>query len=91
MYAHQKLVIDKRRPKKENLYPVKIRITHQRIQKYYAVGIDMSEVDFDRISKNSVRKELRIAKKRYYFFNPKCSILLTPWKILHFWNLKKSF
>ena len=71
MYAHQKLILDKRRPKKENLYPAKIRITHQRIQKYYAAGIDLSEIDFERISNNSVRKELRSAKKKVLLFQSK--------------------
>ena len=88
MYAHQKLILDKRRPKKEKLYPVKIRITHQRIQKYYAIGIDLSEIDFDRINKNSVRKELRSAKKKILLFQSRVQNLIDSIEDFSFWNLK---
>ena len=71
MYAHQRIILDKRRPKKDNLYPVKIRITFQRIQKYYSVGIDLSEIDFDRIINNSIKKELRSSKEKLMMFQSK--------------------
>ncbi|MDZ7603988.1 MAG: hypothetical protein U5K79_00030 [Cyclobacteriaceae bacterium] len=42
MYAHQKVVLDTRRPKKDGLYPIKIRVTYLKEQKYYGLGIDVS-------------------------------------------------
>lgn len=59
MYAHRKLILDKRRPKQNGLFPVKVRITFQRKQRYYVVGVDLSDDDFARLNNNSVRKELR--------------------------------
>ena len=91
MYAHQKLVLDKRRPKKENLFPVKIRITHQRIQRYYAVGIDMSEIDFDRINNNSVRIELRTAKKKVLLFQSKVQHIIDSLEDFTFPEFEKKF
>ena len=64
MQPHYKIVLDQRRPKKDNLYPVKIRITLNRVQKYYTIGIDLEPDNFDRILKGSVRKELRNIKDK---------------------------
>lgn len=68
MYAHHKLILDKRRPKKTGLFPVKIRITFNRQQRYYNVGVDLSEEDFERLLSHSVRKELRPAKLKIQQF-----------------------
>jgi len=59
-----KIVLDKRRPKKEGLYPVKIRVTLNRVQKYYPIGMNLIESDFERIQNSSVRKELRVLKSK---------------------------
>lgn len=62
MYANQKTILDKRRPKKSGLFPVKVRVTFEKTQKYFSIGVDLSEDDFNRIRNHSVRKELKIAK-----------------------------
>ena len=35
-----------------------------RVQKYYPIGLDLSEKDFGRIQNSSVRKELRLLKNK---------------------------
>jgi len=64
MYIHQRTILDKRRPKKEGLYPVKVRVTFEQRQRYFPVGVDLTQEDFDKISNHSVRKDLRTAKKK---------------------------
>lgn len=64
MYIHQRTILDKRRPKKDGLYPVKVRVTFERRQRYFPVGVNMTQEDFDRIANHSVRKDLRAAKKK---------------------------
>lgn len=64
MYPNYKTILDLRRPKKSGLFPVKIRVTLNRVQKYYPIGIDLSEPDFDRIQNSSVRKDLRVLKDK---------------------------
>ena len=59
MYPNFKIILDLRRPKNSGLYPVKIRVTLNRVQKYYAIGLDITEDDFDRAQNGSVRSELR--------------------------------
>lgn len=64
MYIHQRTILDKRRPKKDGLYPVKIRVTFEQRQRYLPVGVDLTQDEFDRISIYSVKKNLRAVKKK---------------------------
>ena len=64
MYPNYKIVLDLRRPKNNGLFPVKIRVTLDRVQKYYSIGLDLNVSDFERIQNGSVRKELRIYKNK---------------------------
>ena len=72
-----KIILDKRRSKKDDLYPVKIRVTLNRVQKYYPIGMDISESDFERIQNSSVRKELRILKNKIIDWESKTKNVLT--------------
>ena len=58
MYPNYKIVLDLRRPKNNGLFPVKVRVTLNRVQKYYSIGLDLTTSDFERIQNGSVRKEL---------------------------------
>ena len=46
MKASITIVHDIRRSKAENKYPVKLRITYQRQQKYYPIGLDVTKEEF---------------------------------------------
>jgi integrase/recombinase XerD len=76
MQPTYKIILDKRRPKKDGLYPVKIRVTLNRIQKYYPIGIDLIESDFERIQNSSVRKELRVIKNKIIKWESKANNVL---------------
>jgi len=64
MYPNYKVVLDMRRPKKSGLYPVKIRVTLNRVQKYYGIGMDLKPAEFERIQNGSVRKDLKLYKEK---------------------------
>jgi integrase len=64
MHPNFKIILDLRRPKNSGLYPVKIRVTLNRVQKYYPIGMDITVDDFDRIQNGSVRNELRRLKSK---------------------------
>ena len=64
MYPNYKIILDLRRPKTSGLFPVKVRVTLNRVQKYYPIGLDLSEKDFGRVQNSSVRKELRLLKNK---------------------------
>ena len=88
MYAHQRTLLDKRRPKKEGQYPVKVRVTFERQQKYYPVGVDLSQEDFDKISNHSVRKDLRSARQKILLMEAKVSKAIESIKQFSFADLK---
>lgn len=48
-----------------------MRVTYLKEQKYYVVGVDLSEEDFDRLNSNSSRKELRSVKAKIKQFENK--------------------
>lgn len=91
MYAHQKLILDKRRQKKTGLYPLKIRVTFQKAQRYYSVGIDMSELDFERVNNNSVRKDLRTSKKKILSIQSRIRKIIDSLDIFSFHELQSEF
>ena len=64
MYAHQRTVLDKRRAKKDGLYPVKVRVTFQRKQKYFPTGVSLTQSDFDLITNQTTKKHLRSAMEK---------------------------
>ena len=53
------IFLDTRRAKKGNLYPVKVRVTFQRKRKYYAIGVDLSEEDFQKVQGEKPRGEYK--------------------------------
>lgn len=53
------LYLDLRRKKKDDTYPVKIRITYERETKFYPLKIDLTEDDFKYIQTESKPKKLK--------------------------------
>jgi integrase/recombinase XerD len=62
-----KLLLDTRYPKKNGLFPVKIRITYNRKQKYYSLGKDLSKDDFNDATSSTKKlpKELKDISKKF--------------------------
>ncbi len=56
------ILLDQRRPKKDNTFPVKLRITFERKQKYYPTQFDLTEKEFEAIMygqrKNDAAKQV---------------------------------
>ncbi|HPI31348.1 MAG TPA: site-specific integrase [Bacteroidales bacterium] len=53
------IILDTRRANKDNKYPVKLRITYQRIRKYYGIDIQLSKDDWGRVHGEKPREEFR--------------------------------
>lgn len=56
------IVLEKRTPKKDGTYPVKLRVTYFRKQKYYATGYSINEDDFLKVTGTKPRGELKELK-----------------------------
>lgn len=55
--VYTQLVLDTRRKKDSSIYTVKLRITYNRIQKYYLTGFKMTQVEFDEVMKDKPAKK----------------------------------
>jgi integrase/recombinase XerD len=58
------IVHDLRRAKAGNAYPVKLRITYQREQRYYSTGINLNEEDYQRMNGQRPRSPFAEYKRR---------------------------
>jgi len=62
--ATTKIVLDNRRKKNNDVYPVKLRVTFQREQKYFPTGYDMTQEEFDKVLSGNARGELKETRIR---------------------------
>ncbi len=59
------IILDSRRKKKTGLFPVKLRVTFAREQKYFRTGIDLNETDFSLVlNPGSISKDILPARKK---------------------------
>lgn len=57
MSAIVSLYLDTRRQKNDGTYPVKLRVTFQRKQQYYATGINLTQVQWEKVGKPKPRED----------------------------------
>ena len=67
---------DLRRVKKNNLYPVKVRVTFDRRSKYMETGIDLSKEDFEKLSSRRISKELLDIKENLLELEAKANSII---------------
>ena len=67
---------DLRRVKKNNLYPVKLRVTFDRRSKYMETGIDLSKEDFGKLSSRRISKELLDIKENLLELEAKANSII---------------
>jgi len=67
---------DLRRVKKNNLYPVKLRVTFDRRSKYMETGIDLSKEDFGKLSSRRISKELLNIKENLLELEAKANSII---------------
>lgn len=60
------IILDTRRAKKHDTYPVKLRITYYRVQKYYPVNVNLTSDEWDKMHGKKPRREL---KEKLDYFN----------------------
>ncbi|MDR2774035.1 MAG: site-specific integrase, partial [Tannerella sp.] len=53
-------IMDDRRATIEGVYPIKIRVTYNRIRKYYSTGKTLSKDDWNKLSETKSKKMLAI-------------------------------
>ncbi len=63
------LYLDIRREKKDNVYPVKYKVTFQRARIYYSTGINLSVEDFANIEKSKKKSTIKTFEQLLSFKN----------------------
>jgi len=61
------VILDKRRAKSSGLYAVKVRVTYLRQQRYYYVGLDLSQDEYDKVM--ALKVKLAYKEKRFVIDN----------------------
>jgi integrase/recombinase XerD len=57
--VYVKVILDTRRKREDSVYPIKLRLTHNRVQRYYMTGYKLSESDFKELVKDVPPKRLQ--------------------------------
>src|SRR5665647_1518012 len=64
MSATISIILDIRRIKKSNKYPVKLRVTFERVTEYYQTVFDLSKDDYDKLSASRISNELQTIRDK---------------------------
>ena len=72
------IIHDARRSKSNGLYPIKLRITFARVQRFYQIGVDASKADFNLIQDTNAIKSVSTSteKRRLNELKLKCDSVL---------------
>ena len=58
------IILDTRRIKKTNKYPVKLRVTFERVTEYYQTIFDLSKDDYDKLTASRISSELQTVRDK---------------------------
>ena len=58
------IILDTRRIKKSNKFPVKLRVTFDRITEYYQTFFDLTKEDYDKLSASRISSELQTIRDK---------------------------
>ena len=59
MSATISIILDTRRMKKSDKYPVKLRVTFQRVTEYYQTVFDLAKEDWEKLPASRISNELQ--------------------------------
>ncbi|TDH23975.1 hypothetical protein EXU57_15900 [Segetibacter sp. 3557_3] len=91
MSATTAIILDTRRPLKDGTYPVKLRVTHNRAQKYYPTPFNLSKEDFEKSQGGKPRHDYKDISLKLQANERRQSTLSKSYNYLHGMDLKKSF
>jgi integrase/recombinase XerD len=64
MTATISIILDTRRMKQSNKYPVKLRVTFQRVPEYYQTIFDLSKDEWEKLGASRISNELQIVRNK---------------------------
>lgn len=85
------LFLDTRRAKKNEKYPVKLRVTFERVTQYYQTVFDLTKEDFQKLKMSRLSPELRIVKEQMQEIEVATQRYVNGFESFSFRDFEKSF
>ena len=87
-----KIILDTRRMRESSrTFPVKLKITHNRVQKEYATIYDLSEDDYSKLSASRTSNELQITREKLRELLTKTGVFVDTYKPFSFEEFERKF
>lgn len=84
-------ILEERTPKNDGTYPVKIRITHRRNQRYFSTGVSVTKDDFQKMMFGNPRGDLKDNQLYVYAYQQKAVDVIKAMDDFSFDEFKKRF
>ena len=91
MSATISIILDTRRMKKSNKYPVKLRVTFQRVTEYYQTAFDLSKEEWQKLSASRVSNELQHVRDKLKEIESKSKAAIENLEPFGFADFEKNF
>lgn len=91
MSATINIILDTRRIKKNDKYPIKLRVTFDRISEYYQTIFDLSKDDYDKLSASRISNKLQTIRDKLKDIERTAENSVTALNPFSFSDFKKDF
>src|ERR1700712_4293290 len=91
MSATINIILDSRRIKTNNKYPLKLRVTFERISEYYQTIFDLSRDDYEKLSASRISNELQSIRDKLKEIERTAENALSTFSPFSFAEFEKDF
>ncbi len=91
MSATINIILDTRRIKKNGKYPVKLRITYERITEYYQTIFELYKGEYDKLSASRINSELQIVRDKLRVLEVTAKTMALQFEPFNFSDFEKEF
>ncbi|MEO6730184.1 MAG: site-specific integrase [Ferruginibacter sp.] len=91
MSATSSIILDSRRIKTNNKYPLKLRVTFERISEYYQTIFDLSKDDYEKLGASRINQELQSVREKIKEIERTAENALSNFSPFSFAEFEKDF
>jgi integrase len=85
------IILDTRRPRQDNTYPVKLRINYKRNRQYYNIGYFLTEEEFAKVMGDKPRNRYRDLKDTFDDKKKEARDMIDKMPVFNFESFKRKF
>lgn len=85
------IIQDTRKLKKNGKYPIKLRVTHNRISRFFYVNVDLSQEEFEKVMKQNPRAEFKEIKMKLLIIEQKAQNIINELTYFNFEEFRDLF